>query len=298
MRLLITGGTGLVGWSLIQRVPSDIQISYTYLNQVVPDSDVDSYKVDITNRDRVDEVVSKVNPDIVVHAAAYTDVDGCETNPERASKVNVTGTEYVLSACSNYDAHIVFLSSSFVFSGTKQKYHESSKRNPINEYGRTKAAAEQAIERSPVESSIIRTDQPYGWSQPWQTDTMVEWVLKGIKNPPLKVFDDWFNNPTYLPDLVRLILRISKESATGTYHAVGPDFLSRYQWAKEICHKFGYDNKSVNPVSSSSADIAASRPNANLVNNKLKERFKVNFLGVKDGAEEMRASQSLVEADE
>lgn len=288
MRILVTGGTGVVGWEILSRAPEEVQFSYTYLDNPVEHPAADGYELDIRDPAAVQELITSLDPDVVIHAAAMTDVDYCELHPDAGHAVNVEGTANVIDAAESVDAHLVFLSTSFVFDGSRSEYVESDARDPINEYGRTKARAERLVEAASINSAIVRTDQPYGWSQPWQSDTMVEWVLDAVREESgLQVFEDWYNTPTYLPELAEFLLKTAREEREGIYHAAGPDYVSRYEWAIQVCETFGHDAALISPSASSSVDLAATRPNTMLKNVVAKEQSNVEFSGVKSGAREM-----------
>lgn len=267
MRVLVTGGSGLVGWKTLTRADHSMDCWFTYYSSEVQHPDSHGRQLDICDREATIELVEEIDPNVVIHSAAMTNVDDCEGNPDVAKAVNVDGVENVLSAAKNVDANFVFLSSAFVFDGTDNPHEIDDIRNPVNVYGATKAEAERTVQRSEVDTAVVRTDQPYGWSQPWQSPTMVEWVLERISDGKnIDVFTDWYNTPTYLPDLADSILHISKNELNGTFHVVGSEYLSRYSWAKLIAKIFGFEPTAVSPVESNSVDIPAQRPNVSLNN--------------------------------
>jgi dTDP-4-dehydrorhamnose reductase len=292
MDILVTGGSGTVGWKILDRAEPQDSLWYTYKDSDVDHPEATGRKLDIREKEDVTEVVSEIKPDAVVHSAAMTDVDGCETNPEKARAVNVEGTRNVVNAASSVGAHLVFISTSFVFDGTKHPHEEDDKKNPVNEYGRTKALAEEVVEQADIQSAIVRTDQPYGWTEPWQNETMVEWILDELdEDGDVEVFDDWYNVPTYLPDLAEAILEITKTGKEGIYHAVGPDYLNRYEWACKIADVFGHDASRIEPIPSETVDLPAERPNAYIRNGSVIEAIGYEFVSVRSGLERMNSER-------
>lgn len=291
MRLLVTGGSGLVGWRVVEEAAKlTDQLIYTFYNHEVDHPSADARNLDIRDREHVFELIEAAVPDVVIHAAAVTDVDACERDPQYAHQVNTTGTKNVADACMSVGARLVFVSTSFVFDGSKERHTHTDDRNPINEYGHTKATAEQYIESSEVRSAIVRTDQPYGWPTEWQSATMVQWVLQKLKSTKsVPVFDDWYNHPTYLPNLARVLVRIANNSQRGTYHAVGPDYISRYEWAIHIADVFGYDRDRIVPASATDAEVSATRPNVRLECSQLRG-LNVQMAGINDGLTELFSS--------
>lgn len=273
MQLLITGGSGLVGWDLGHRAASaGHDIAYTYYSTRPPTTDrsLEAHQVDIREADAVRKVVRRVNPDVVVHAAAMTDVDECERRPDRATAINVEGTRNVVDACRPTNAALLFVSTAFVFDGRREIYTEKDRRASVNAYGRTKLDAEDVVVDADLETTIIRIDQPFGWPTDWQDDTFVTWILDRCRQgDPFPVFTDWWNTPVYLPDLNEAVLALVEEGLRGTYHVCGPDYCSRFEWARTIADVFGYDPELVIEGHSDDTNIPAKRPNCRLSNEKV-----------------------------
>jgi dTDP-4-dehydrorhamnose reductase len=171
-----------------------------------------------------------------------------------------------------------------VFSGDDHLYVEDSTRNPINTYGETKVASEDLVRNAATPSLIVRIDQPYGWSVDWQTPSMVEWVLEGLQEPgPLEVFVDWYNNPVYNDDVAACIRILMENQNKGIYHVVGPEYISRYRWARRIAALFGYDINCVVPSLSTNAPLQATRPNVRLSSTQLVDQTGYVPKGIYDG---------------
>jgi dTDP-4-dehydrorhamnose reductase len=298
MDILVTGGSGKVGWKILDRANPQDTIWYTYRNSDVEHPEATGYRLDIRNEDEVSELIFDVEPDSVIHSAAMTNVDGCEKNPETAYEINVDGTGNVGATATKADTHMVDISTSFVFDGTKHPHEEDDEKKPVNEYGRTKALAEEVVEAADIPSAIVRTDQPYGWTETWQNVTMVEWVLDELnRDGNIEVFDDWYNVPTYLPDLAKAILKITKTGKEEIYHAVGPDFLNRYEWSCEIADAFGYDVSRIEPVPSDTVDLPAERPNAYIRNNSVTDVTGKKFSSIRAGLKQMARVENEASSD-
>lgn len=292
MKVLVTGGTGVVGWALLSRCPPSTELAYTYYQNGVLHPIASGYQLDVRSESSVEELVSDLDPDAVVHSAAMTDVDDCERNPAAARAVNVEGTKNVVAAAAQVDAHLVFLSTSFVFDGTKQPHERDDSRSPVNVYGETKANAERVIESSTTPSAIVRTDQPYGWTESWQTATMIEWTLQQLaESNSVAVFEDWYSVPIFIFDLVKAVLNITLLQKTGIYHAVGPEYISRYEWACKIADSFGYDRSAITPASSENTPLPASRPNVHLDPAPAGNSAMANFKSIQDSLEQMVATR-------
>jgi len=292
MRTLVTGGSGFVGWQLVQSLAEDghaVGFTYHSTEPTVSGLKTARFPVDIRNPDRVNAVVAEFNPDIVIHAAALTDADECERNPKRAQALNVAGTRHVVEACECVGASVAFLSSSFVFDGGDGPYVESDETNPINIYGETKVAAERIVKDAAGNSLICRIDQPYYWLTPWQEHTFVEWVLDQCnRGDPFDVFEDWYNTPVYVPDAVNVLQTLLSKDAAGVYHVVGDEYVNRYEWARTAAAVFGYDPCLVRPGDSDDAELPARRPNANLSNRKVRNDTRYGFHSIEEGLAVMR----------
>ncbi|WP_435196323.1 SDR family oxidoreductase [Natronomonas sp. EA1] len=291
MNILVTGGSGFVGWQVVCSLAADnqVDVAYSYHSNSVQHTNATALRVNLCDVDSVNRVISSVNPDVVIHTAAMTDVDECERSPTLARRVNTEGTKHVVDACERNDASLVFVSTSFVFDGSRAEYRPDDHRDPINEYGHTKADAERYVEASNVSSAIVRTDQPYGKPTEWQSPTMVQWILQNVANGgPLPVFTDWYNQPTFLPDLRDAIIEIALTGKFETYHAVGPDYLSRYEWANIICDVFDYPVDRIVPSECLKADLPATRPNVRLDRAQTESELNSTFLSVKSGLIEIR----------
>jgi dTDP-4-dehydrorhamnose reductase len=288
----VTGGAGFVGrQTAIEFRKTDADVGVTVHDHDPRLDDVASFELDVCNAERTEEVITTFDPDLTIHAAALTDADKCEKHPDLAHRVNVDGTDNVVAACETVNSRVVFLSSSFVFSGQKDHYTEHDQRAPINVYGETKATGEDIVLSSSDANTVVRIDQPYGWAKDWQPETMVTWTLdKLASNERVPVFSDWHNSPIYNLDLARALRHIGDREFTGIYHTVGPDFISRYDWAVLIAEIFGYDKDRIDRSTSSKADLPAERPNAHLSPTKLRRDTGTCPRSVQDGLREMSGS--------
>lgn len=292
MKILVTGGTGFVGLHLTKLLRRrGFTVGYTIHETNRLFEGIPYFDVDITRAEEVVRAVEHFDPDAIVHTAALTDADECERSPESAHCVNVEGTKNLVQACEWVGSKMVFVSSSFVFSGEDNPYAEIDPRDPINVYGRTKALAEDVTMASSVESLVLRTDQPYGWPQHWQPHTMVTWLLEELTEQyRVGVFEDWYNAPIFIYDLCRYIASLLEGDCTGTYHVVGSEFVSRYDWALQIASKFGYPCRRIQPRRSSDSGLPAKRPNAELSNRKLVDETRSPPMRISDALEQMVSS--------
>jgi dTDP-4-dehydrorhamnose reductase len=218
---------------------------------------VGSARADIRLPEQVEQVVGESEPDWIVLSAAYTDVDGCETNPALAAAVNTEGALNVARASAKARARLLFMSTDYVFDGKKSTAYETAdRRNPINVYGRTKADAETRILEVLPDACIVRTSWLFG---PWGKcfpDTILK--LAGSR-PELDVVDDQRGCPTYSFDLAEAIIKLCRGEAKGIIHCTNRGVCSWYEFAREIIRQAGAKTR-VLPTTSERFVRPAARP--------------------------------------
>jgi dTDP-4-dehydrorhamnose reductase len=246
IKTLILGSNGMLGYDLCRIFPDSIKLTRDEL--------------DITDRAKVIETISDIRPEVVINAAAYTDVDGCEDNKELAFAVNGYGPGYIAEACSAVGAKLVHYSTDYVFDGSRKEYLESDATNPINVYGESKLLGEQLIAENTDDFRIIRTSWLFGFNGKNFVETMLG--LSG-KMEYVKVVNDQYGKPTYTYDLAAKTREII-EQKPGIYHITNEGVCSWYDFASAII-----DN--VSPCSSAEFPRKAKRPaHSVLVNTKTK----------------------------
>jgi dTDP-4-dehydrorhamnose reductase len=245
MRVTIFGASGLLGQALMQVWSGDIVTGLS------------SRDADLRDADRVQQLVRETRPDWIVLAAAYTDVDGCEGNPEMAFAVNRDGAVNVAAAAKQTGARLLFLSSDYVFDGKKTTpYEVDETRNPQSVYGRTKAEAEIKLLATTPECCIVRTSWLFGAGGKSFPDT----ILKlGATRPSLDVVNDQRGCPTYTVDLARALIQLCRKNTRGIVHATNAGDCTWFEFAQEIVRSAGLPTI-VRPVSSQQMARPAPRP--------------------------------------
>jgi dTDP-4-dehydrorhamnose reductase len=244
MRILITGANGQLGHEL-QRVLRDDQLTL-----------LDLPAFDLT-KPGVEDAIAAARPDVVIHAAAYTDVDGAEREPERAMAVNAGGTERVANAASAAGARLLYLSTDYVFDGRQGvPYRETDRPNPLNAYGRSKQEGEQrALTRCP-NTLVIRTAWLYGA----HGRNFVKTIMRlASEQPELRVVSDQRGSPTHAGDLASAIKQVLGTNLRGIVHATGAGDCTWYEFACEIVSLTGSSAR-VQPISTAESKRTAPRP--------------------------------------
>ena len=234
MRIIITGGLGQLGKAL-QIVLSDQDLAI-----------LDLPELDITDRLAVEQAFRMIQPELVIHCAALTDVDGCARQPELAYRVNGLGTHNVALACQAHSAEMVHISTNEVFSGDNPAgYDEWMQPQPINHYGRSKASAENHVQTILSRFYIVRTAWLYG---PGGRNFIHAILERARANGQLKVVTDEIGNPTYVKDLAEAIAKLIKTRQYGIYHFINLGACSRWEFANEIVRVAGLTSVTNTPI--------------------------------------------------
>jgi len=289
MRIFIFGGSGRIGYRFFNNFQLEgHELVSTYFESNLSEPNKVWKKLDISNKERVLEAVSEFKPELVIHSSALTNVDLCETNHNIANSINIEGTKNIVEACKMIRSKIVFISTAYVFDGKKTIYFENGNCNPATYYGKTKLFGEEIIKSSGLSHLILRTDQPYGWKEKWQKTNSVTRVLDNFENnQEVREVIDWYNNPTFIEDIVDVTKILLHRNLEGLYHVVGPDFINRYQWAQLIAEVFNKEKNLIKPFESKELNLPAKRVNINLSNEKLFFDTGFKMKSVKEGLEVM-----------
>lgn len=228
MRILITGAKGQLGRALVQALPN---------HDLYP---VGAQEMDITQPPSVARVFGEFKPDVVVHAAAWTDTAGCEADPERAMRVNQDGTRHVAEACATCDAAMLYVSTNEVFDGAKSEpYRESDPTAPLNAYARSKLAGERAVQEILEHYWIVRTSWLYG---PGRV-SFPEKILQAARSQGrLRLVTDEVASPTRTIDLAQAISQLISHPVQGIFHLTNAGYCSRLEWAKEVLRLAGMED--------------------------------------------------------
>jgi len=300
MRVLITGANGMLGEKCAYRLNKKHQTFASDVHEELQyDCPVKYFQMDVTNPNKVKQVVKEIEPDVIVNCAAYTDVDGSEDNKELANDVNVNGIKNLTESAQPFNSHIIHISTDYVFDGSCGPYKEDDEISPINFYGKTKYDSEQLLVDSNLPTTIIRTNVLFGNSQSKEAN-FVHWVIDNLKKGnTIKVVNDQFGNPTWVDSLAEVTEKIIDNHLEGIYHYGGDDYMSRFEFALEIADVFSLDNKLIEKVATRALKQKAPRPyKAGLISDKLKKSLDVKLYSIKDALKRMKSEIEEVEEKE
>ncbi|MFH1226419.1 MAG: NAD(P)-dependent oxidoreductase [Planctomycetota bacterium] len=293
-RVLITGGTGILGKALMEDCPAGIQVFTTYIRDCWGrDLPCPARKLDITNRKDTLRAISEwARPDVVIHAAGIGNVDFAENNRTVARKIIVGGTANVIAACRRNDVKLIYISSNAVFDGGHPPYAEDSERLPVNYYGRLKVQAEDLVMNSGLKYAIVRAILMYGWHFPYsRSNPVTHWLRLLSEGKPVNVVTDRYSQPLFAEDCAKIIWEIVKKDKGGIYHVSGADRLSLFDFAKKTAEIFGFDKRLIKPVASSYFPELAPRPvDTSFLTAKIKKEMKTRPRGIKEGLQRMKAT--------
>lgn len=279
MKVLVTGVAGQLGHDVMNElhkrgyegVGSDIAPQYSGADDGTAVTKMDYVQMDITNSEEVTETIKKVNPDVVVHCAAWTAVDLAEEseNKEKVMAINVGGTENIAKVCKELDCKMVYISTDYVFDGygTRPWKEDCKDYAPLNIYGESKLMGEKVVSLKLEKYFIVRIAWVFGVNGNNFIKTMLN---VGKKFDTLKVVNDQIGTPTYTYDLSRLLVDMIETDKYGYYHATNEGgYISWYDFACEIFKQAGYKTK-VNPVTTEEYGVSKARRPFNSRLNKTK----------------------------
>ena len=252
MKVLVTGAAGQLGREMVRVAGTAVVAGLVRAD------------LDVSDSAAVHEAVTGLRPDVVVNCAAWTDVDGCELDPERAQTVNADAVGFLAEACDEVGAHLVHVSTDYVFNGeASTPYGEDHPTDPVNAYGASKLAGEVAAGAG---ATVVRST----WLQSADLPGMVGWVVDSLEaGVPIRVMDDRRACPTFVADLAPVILRLGAERVTGVVHATNAGVTSWHGFAREVARASGNDPELLVPVSETDLDVSrpACRPTYSALDN-------------------------------
>lgn len=283
MKILITGAGGMLGTDLVARLGKDHPLVGTGRNAVT-NSETPFFAADLSKSKAVYDLFASVRPDVVLHAAAMTDVDGCETHRFEALRDNLDATRNVMDAANRAGALVIFYSTDFVFDGHKSEpYREDDPPHPISVYGESKFLAERYLFAKGKRFVVLRTSWLFGKGG----NNFPTKILKLAEiGKPFQVISDQFGNPTFTVDLaeatgkiVKFLSRQTQGAENQIYHIANEGVVSRFEFARTVLRKKNYPTELVKPISSDQAPKRpAQRPkNSALSTEKVKERLGISL---------------------
>jgi len=299
-KVFITGANGLLGQKLVsvfssenKILASDLQPEFFPPEPKAKEGVFEYRKIDIIDKRNLKNVISYFNPEVIVNSAAYTDVDGCETEKDKAWMVNVEGVKNLVDLCKKKKIKLVHLSTDYLFDGRNGPYSEDEPPNPLGYYGLTKLESEKIIKKNLDDYIIVRTNVLYGNGV--RINNFVLWVIEKLKKGEnIKIITDEFNNPTLADNLAEAISELVKKDFKGIINVAGSEYFSRYDFAQRIALTFNLDKKRITQITAKELKRKAPRPSkGGLKIDFAKKILSTRILGVDEGLEYMKSNLKL-----
>ena len=265
MKILITGSNGLLGQKIVaQLLRREIQFVATSQGENRnSDCPAEFYQsLNITNKKEVIVVLENSNATHLIHTAAITNVDECESNPELCNNVNMKGTRNLVEQAKKQNIHFQLVSTDFVFDGEKGNYKEEDEVNPLSVYAKSKGEGEKMLVESDYSNwSIVRTIIVYGIGNNLSRSNLLVWAKSALtKGDTMNIVDDQFRAPTWADDLAWGCIRICELHKNGIFHLSGPKTYSIYNIVQVIADYYNLSMENVNKIKTASLNQPAKRP--------------------------------------
>jgi len=289
VRVLVTGANGLVGTKVLEQLLRDPAAealgayNQTRTNEFL--GEFPFWWLDVTDSERVKQVLYEARPDAVIHAGAFTNVDAAERDQDTALAINAAGTANLAQACAERDIRLVYLSTEYVFDGAAGPYKETDPVHPLGWYAKTKEAGEQAVMVSGGNWAIGRTTVVYGYA-PHVRANFVLWLVGKLKaGERVNIVNDQIGSPTLAENLAQMVLALAGSDVTGVFNTAGAEVVSRLELSRQIAETFGLDASLMDPITTAQLGQAAPRPlKAGLLMDKLRSTFPgLPILGPREG---------------
>ncbi len=265
MKILITGSNGLLGQKLLHKLRVDTSMNLIATsrgeNRVIEQSNYKYIDLDITDENAVSKIIIEQNPDVVINTAAMTNVDLCEEKKSECDDLNVNAVKYLADSCSEIDAHLIHISTDFIFDGEDGPYKEEDEPNPLSYYGLSKLKSEQLLQAHSVKWTVLRTIIVFGVAEKLNRGNIVLWAKGALeKGDPLNIIDDQFRAPTLAEDLADICILAAKKKAFGIFNASGKEIMSIYEIVERIAKHYGNSTDNLNKISTATLKQKAGRP--------------------------------------
>lgn len=262
--ILITGSNGLLGQTLVNRL---LNSEYKIIalsrgdNRNINYKGYTYYNIDLIQSEKLTQIIDKEKPNYIINTAAITNVDYCETHQGECDAVNVDLVKVLIKASEKIKAHLIHISTDFVFDGKTGYYKEDDATNPLNYYGLSKLKSEQLFENTSISYTILRTILVFGILPNLNQANILLWLLDKMKNKiPLTMVDDQLRMPTYVEDLASACLASIDLNKTGLYHISSNNMMNMYELAIKVAQIFKFDTNLITAIPTEKLHQPAKRP--------------------------------------
>jgi len=265
-KILITGSNGLLGQKLAELLLPRQEVAVLATsrgeNKMADRLPTLPFRsMDVTRPEEIEQVLSEFRPTHLIHTAAMTNVDQCESDHNGALLLNRDAVGYLVAACEKYNVHLLHVSTDFIFDGADGPYGEAAAGNPVNFYGKTKLQAEELVKQATCKWTILRTVLVYGVAHDYGRTNIVLWVRDSLRaGKVIKVVNDQFRTPTLAEDLAMGCWLAVEKEAEGIFHISGSEMMTPYEMALQVADFFALDKSLIDKADSSTFSQPARRP--------------------------------------
>ncbi len=292
-QILITGGSGFLGWNLAKCAVDTYDVSFTYYQNPIDIPGCEEYHLNLQNPEEIETVFGEIHPEVIFHTAALADVDICEKRRSMAHDINVRGTNLLVHRAEDIGAKFIYISTDLVFDGGKRNSTETDAPKPCNYYADTKLQAEKVVKENSSDYLIVRMALMYGNSN-GKNPCFTDWLRGGLEQQkPVTLFSDQYRSPLYVQDGVRALLELLEHPVKNQlFHLAGKDRLNRYEFGVKFADIFGYDKTYLQPVKIQNLDVKPRRGNdCSLNNKKVQKLLSFQLSDVTTGFKNMKQAQ-------
>lgn len=257
-KVFITGGTGMVGRDISNFLKSKYEVFAGTIEENAKIEGCEIVVLDITDKEKTIEKISRINPDFIIHLAALTDVNLCEEKKELARKINVEGTKNIVLAAEKIGAKLIYASTNYLFDGKKGMYNEEDIPNPVNFYSLTKLEGEKEVLK--YTNSVVTRICPFGFGTENNPSFTTKIIQELSSKRKMNLFTDQFFSPIFTYNYAEALMKIFDNNFTGILNIAGSEKLSRYEFAKNVSLVFNLDSSLLNPIKIEDLNEAAERP--------------------------------------
>lgn len=297
-KILVIGVSGLTGYKIANILSKNFETYGTFNQRPISLENVETLQMDITSKEKLSEVFSNIEPNIVINTSALHNVDYCEVNAEEAFNVNYRSVENIEKLTNKYESKLIHFSTDYVFDGENTSpYSEKDNPNPLSVYGLSKLKGENSI--CLEKHVVIRPSVVYGWSPMELTEQVSSsgkainfalWLLKKLKNnEKINIVTDQITTATLADSLAESMINIIQSNKSGLYHMSGLSCETRYEFAIKLCESFGYDPDLISPTTSSAFSQKAKRPKFSCLDcNKAISTLGITLLSTEKSLQKMK----------
>ena len=292
-KLLILGGSGLIGNSILRNYKDKFDLLATYNKNPISIQSVHAFNYSFPNDlNKLENLLTNEKPDILINTMGYSNIDYCESNKNNTEILHIEITKKISKICDDRKIKQIFLSSDYVFDGKKGNYSENDMPNPVNYYGLSKVKAEEIILKNPI-NAIVRTSIVYDWDY---GSRFFNYVIKNLqKKQDITATTDVYHSITLLDNLVESIEKIINLNKNGIFHIVDSSCVNRFEFASIIAKIFHLDKRLIKPISVNDIpSFVANRPkNICLNNSKSKKELQLHFNTIEEGVSKVFIKSQL-----